>query len=141
MLLFTTALIMRFPEFQENPLAKIKRVDCALLPPCRRTLEIKVRRTQYVTSLWLHAGMASPGNSLSPTDFGWTVENNLMTPIWFDGPVIPDRLFTNVSNNTEDIVLESESSEIEIETTDGLVNDSDGEVWSEESDSEEDDLI
>ena len=136
----TTVLIMPFIDFQENPLANIKRVDCALLPPSRRTLEMKIRRTQYVTALWTHAMTASPGDGLSPTDYGWSASDNLLKPIWYEGPAIPDTLFTNGSNNTEDMDVEGDSeTESEVESISGLVSDSDGEAWSEDSDSEKED--
>ncbi|KAK3895072.1 hypothetical protein Pcinc_001168 [Petrolisthes cinctipes] len=54
----------------ENPLANIKRVDCALLPPTRQTLKMKIRRSQYVAALWRQATEASPGSGLRPSDFG-----------------------------------------------------------------------
>lgn len=93
---------------QENPLANIKRIDCALLPPSRPTLAMKIRRTQYVTTLWTNADTAAPGEGLSPTDYGWSVIDNLLKPTWFDGPAIPDSLFTNDSE-PEDMEIEDES--------------------------------
>ena len=38
----------------DKPLANIKRVDCALLPPCLRTLEMKVLRARYMLQLYGH---------------------------------------------------------------------------------------
>ena len=134
---------MQFFNFQENPLANIKRIDCALLPPSRPTLEMKVRRAQYVAALWTHAVTASPGDGLSPTDYGWCVKDNLLKPTWFEGPAIPDTLFTDGSND-EDLEVEDmevddgdSDSELDEETVDGLVSTADGEAWSEDSDSEE----
>uniref|UniRef100_UPI00358E4927 uncharacterized protein isoform X4 n=1 Tax=Myxine glutinosa TaxID=7769 RepID=UPI00358E4927 len=102
---------------QENPLVNIKRIDCALLPPSRRTLDMKIRRTQYVTALWTHAGTASPGDGLSPTDYGWSVNDNILKPTWFEGPVIPDSLFANGRNNAEDMEVVGDSeSELEVES-------------------------
>uniref|UniRef100_UPI00358F2F11 uncharacterized protein isoform X3 n=1 Tax=Myxine glutinosa TaxID=7769 RepID=UPI00358F2F11 len=113
----TTPLIMPFIDFQENPLVNIKRIDCALLPPSRRTLDMKIRRTQYVTALWTHAGTASPGDGLSPTDYGWSVNDNILKPTWFEGPVIPDSLFANGRNNAEDMEVVGDSeSELEVES-------------------------
>ncbi|XP_033097629.1 uncharacterized protein LOC117101706 [Anneissia japonica] len=121
---------------QENPLANIKRIDCALLPPSSRTLEMKIRRTQYITVLWTRAVTSSPSDSLSPTDYGWSVNENLLKPIWFEGPAIPDSLFTNHSNNRDDTELRDDSDYEEQAETD---SDSDGEAWSEDSESEEED--
>ena len=115
----TTALIMPFIDFQKNPLANIKRIDCALLPPSRPSIDMKIRRRQYVTALWTHAVTASLGDGLSPTDYGWSVNNNLLKPTWFEAPAIPDSLFTNGSNNAEDMDVEGDSeSDLEEETID-----------------------
>jgi hypothetical protein len=98
---------------------------------------MKIRRTQYVTALWTHATTAYPEEGLSPTDYGWYVNDNLLMPIWFEGPTVPDSLFANDSNNPDEMPVE-DGFDLEEETLDGL-SDSDGEAWSEESDSEEDD--
>jgi len=136
----TTALMMPIIDFQENSLAHIKRIDCALLPPSRRTLEMMIRRTQYVTALWTRAMTASPGDGLSPTNYGWSVSDNLLKPTWYEGPAIPDSLFMNDSNYAENMEFESDSeSDLEVETINELVSDSDGEAWSEDSDSEKED--
>ncbi|ESO95158.1 hypothetical protein LOTGIDRAFT_160924 [Lottia gigantea] len=52
---------------KDNPLANVKRIDCALLPPTRKTLEMKISRLQYVTVLWTLATKACPGDGLSMT--------------------------------------------------------------------------
>ena len=126
-----------------NPLANVKRVDCALLPPSRRTLQMKVRRAQYVTILWTNAATASPGDGLSPTEYGWSVNDNLLQPIWFQGPAVPDTLFTNSttvevdSDSDETIITGSEAQcDLEALSLDEL-SDSDDEPWSEDSDSDQ----
>ncbi|XP_048869412.1 uncharacterized protein LOC125741923 isoform X1 [Brienomyrus brachyistius] len=77
---------------KENPLANIKKVDCALLPPSRQTLKKKMMRAHYVTVLWSHANTASPDQGLSPTDYGWCCKEGLLQPTWFDGPSVLDSL-------------------------------------------------
>ncbi len=66
-------------------------------------------------------------NCLIPTDYGWHVDNSLLKPTWFEGPATPERLFAD--NNTKDQIIESEDA----------VSEGDDEVWSEYSDSEEED--
>ena len=56
--------------FQHDPLVNIKKVDCSLLPPTQRSLEMNLLRTRYVTMLWSHADSPCPRNGLSPTDYG-----------------------------------------------------------------------
>lgn len=80
----------------------------------------------------------SPGEGLSPTDYGWSMKDNLLKPMWFEGPAIPTSLFTDGSNNAEDIEIASDSAcGSEEVTAEDYVSDSDGEPWCEESDSEE----
>ena len=75
--------------------------------------------------MWTHAITASPGDSLSPTDYGWSVNDKLPKPTWFKELAIPDSLFMNGSNNTENLQDESDSKpELELETIDGLVRNS-----------------
>ena len=53
---------------------------------------------------------------------------------------IPDSLFTNDINMTEDTEVEGDSeSELEVETIDGLVANSDGKAWNEYSNTDEED--
>ncbi len=118
----TAAALIHSIDFQENPLANVKRIDCALLPPSCRTLAMKVRRTQYVAALWTRAATSTPGDGLSPTEYGWCLNDNLLTPIWYEGPAIPDNLFTSYIEDIE--IMESE---LEV----------DSDVWSEDSDSED----
>ena len=133
---FIAYLIMPFIDFQKNPLENIKRADGALLPPTRRSLEMKVHWTQYVTALWAHAITSYPAEGLSPTDYGWSLHGNLLKPIWFKGPTIPDNLFKSGTTNEDMEVEDDNESELEV---DGQMSESDGEAWSENSDSEKED--
>ena len=40
---------------------------------------------------------ACPTLGLSPTDYRWTMQDNLLVPLWFEGPAIPDALFASSS--------------------------------------------
>lgn len=123
--------------FQSKPLANIRKIDCALLPPCQRTLEKKLQRAHYVTVLWSHANLACPDQGLSPTDYGWSAKGNLLQPVWFDGPAIPDALFRDGDDNESDI----DSTEDEEDAADYIhLEISDGEAWSEDSDTDSDDV-
>lgn len=139
--IINTALISLSVAFQENPLANIKRVDCAMLPPCRQTLEMKIQRSQYVATLWMRAMTAAPGQGISPIDYGWSVEDKCLKPTWFEGPAIPRSLFTDGSDDgAEGIGIQSDDeSGTEVGTSDEQVSDSDDEAWSEGTDTEDED--
>ena len=71
-----------------------------------------------------------PTDGLSPTDYGWYVDDGLLKPTWFEGPPIPDSLFTN---DQEIEIVDDSNTELEVEGDDEL------EAWSEDSDSGQED--
>lgn len=113
--------------YQEDPLSKIKKVDCSLLPPTLKTLEMKVLRTQYVTCMWTHAGTPCPTEGISPLDYGWSIDNTVLQPVWFEGRAMPEHIFSTNSETDEEKQTSEEDN-----------NSSDDEPWSEDSDSDDD---
>ena len=79
--------------FQEDPLSKVKKVYCSLLPPTLKTLEMKVFRTQYVIYVWTHAGTPCPTEGISPLDYGWSFDNTVLQPVWFEGRAMSENTF------------------------------------------------
>lgn len=121
-------IVMLLYPAQTNPLANVKKIDCSLLPPSRRSLEMHLLRARYVTIIWLNASSACPAEGLSPTDYRWIVNDKLLQPNWFDGPAIPDSLFTD---ETEDV---TEENVVSGDEPDSDAESSDDEPWSEDSD-------
>lgn len=101
-------------------MSKVKKVDCALLPPCGKTLRNKVKRAQYVSIIWGNADSAHPSQGLDPLEYGWKNDNGHYYPDWFPGPAEPDSLFSDKNETNED-------------------NDDSGPEWSDDSDSESED--
>ena len=52
-------------------------------------MEKQLDRAHYVAVLWGHANTPSPHQSLSPTDYGWSVVGDLLQPTWFEWPAAP----------------------------------------------------
>ena len=71
-------------------MADVKKFDCALLPPCARTLYKKVQRAHFVSIIWGNADLPYPGNGLDPVNYGWKKSNGYYAPEWFSGPPVPD---------------------------------------------------
>lgn len=96
-----------------------------------------MQRAHYVAVLWCNANTASPDQGLSPTDYGWSVKDDLLQPVWFDGPATPSVLFTEENesgSDSDDTIIQTscghdghEGSDIEL---------SDDDPWSEDSDSD-----
>ena len=89
----------------------------------------------YVARLWMGAVKACPTLGLSPTDYGWTMQNDLLVPLWFEGPAIPDALFA--SSSAGDVEIVDECDDQDRQETES--SDSDKEAWSEGSESDMED--
>ncbi|KAK4322833.1 hypothetical protein Pmani_006431 [Petrolisthes manimaculis] len=108
------------------------------------------KRAQYVSILWNHANFACPDQGLSPTDYGWSANGNLLQPVWFDGPSLPDALFTDRDNNKDDsndTCSDSDettivkSTDVDSDADDHIYHEpSDDEAWSEDSDTDSQDV-
>ena len=95
-------------------------------------LEMKIRRSMYVARLWMGAEKACPTLGLSPTDYGWTMQDNLLVPLWFEGPAIPDALFA--SSSAGDVAIVDKCNNQHEQESESY--DSDEEAWSEGSKSD-----
>ncbi|CAL4180456.1 unnamed protein product, partial [Meganyctiphanes norvegica] len=86
---------------QETPLVNLKKVDCALLPPCLKTVHKKIQRAHYVSILWGNADSPYPGHGLDPVNYGWILRNGYYAPDWFSGPSISNDLFQESDQGDE----------------------------------------
>ncbi|KAK4317433.1 hypothetical protein Pmani_011441 [Petrolisthes manimaculis] len=110
---------------QAAPMKNLKKVDCALLPPCSKTVRNKLQRAHFVSIVWGNTESAHPDGELDPCDYGWQMKGGNYVPVWFSGPSVPCDLFEDeettdvadqeVQNGTEDDVAEYEESNSESE--------------------------
>ena len=89
----------------------IKKVDCALLPPCAKTLWNKTKRAQYLSIIWGNADSSQPGHDLNPLLYGWKQAHGHFTPEWFPGPDVPDNLFDEISTDSEPTTADEATSD------------------------------
>ena len=73
-------------------LARIKKINCASLPPCTKTLLNHIKSAQYVARMWKRADETNPTGEVSPTDNGWKLNQNCFEPDWFPGSFVPESL-------------------------------------------------
>ena len=74
----------------------------------------KIKRTNFVRSIWKYAHLSTPPNVLDPEKNGWTLIDNKYYPNWFDGEMsLPDILFIPSEDDIEadDIIYPSDSDE------------------------------
>lgn len=136
---------VRFEAFKKmtaGHLSKgMKRINCASLPPCEKVLVQHIKRAAYVAQLWSNATEVNPTLDKSPLDHGWVEdENGMYVPHYYDGESLPSAV-TPLASDID--VVEQEGDEDPYEAdTDVVDNDEveqgEGDVWSEDSDSDDD---
>ena len=107
---------------KSKPLARIKRINCASLPPSAKSLANHIKRANFVAEMRKNANEPQRTNGESPLDYGWKSTSQGYLPEWFVGNALPSAL-----RNDEAISSQSERGE-----------ESDG-AWSESSSDESDD--
>ena len=88
----------------DNNLDRLKVVDMAKLPPCRRSLEQHIRRVNFQVAIWKRAHIATP-DVPSPNDgHGWTLLEGKLEPLWYVGRVLPHELtdIADYSGNSDE---------------------------------------
>ena len=101
----------------------IRKMNCALLPPCSRTLRNHIKRSSYVTKMWKNAHEPIPTSGNNPLDYGWKLTDDCYQPDWFSGYQIPENLVMDSTNRNSTV-------EHDNEIDDG--------AWTEDSYSEDD---
>ena len=99
-----------------------------MLPPCRSTLQQKIKRAVYLSKVWGNADLANPSEGLRPDEFGWKKEANHYQPVWFEGPSLPTKLY---HASKQDADFEEED----------LLDDLQDAEWSDSSSDEESDEL
>ena len=73
---------------------KVRKINCASLPPCQKTLEQHILRANYISILWTRAGTRDPTDGIHPLSYGWVNNNGHFLPLWFEGNALPTSLTT-----------------------------------------------
>ncbi|CAH1106936.1 unnamed protein product [Psylliodes chrysocephalus] len=87
-----------------------KKVDGAILPPCKAELHKHLKRTSYISHLWSHAYLPQP-TEFSPTDYGWQDFGNKLIFQWFDGDQLPNSIDDKSINSEENQDQETNSQQ------------------------------
>lgn len=92
-------------------------VDMTTLPPCKRSLEQHVKRTNYQVAIWKRANSPTPDIPAVHKDHGWKMGETGLQPLWFEGLSQPQKLQDVAIDNSDDDDSDS----------DAYVNDSESE--------------
>ena len=102
------------PTKHSDPLDKIKGINPSSMPPCHSVLLNKIRRTNYVATLWKKARVHQPC-VLKAEDHGWKLNESAYRINWFEGEQLPqnivDILDEKDPDSEEDSSIYSESSD------------------------------
>ena len=105
-----------------GPANAIKNVNLATIPPCKRCLEIHIRRVNYQVAIWKHAHIAKPAIPTPSEEHGWIIEDGEVQPLWLKGddfvpPATTDILIDSIVSeeahgNSEDADLDTNDNDL-----------------------------
>ena len=72
----------------EKLITYVKKMDATLLPPCSSVVKEKIKRTNYICSIWNNATMAHPP-VFDAEKCGWKLEDGRYRIKWFEGDMSP----------------------------------------------------
>lgn len=87
-----------------------KNIDISSLPPCRHSLVQHIHRTNYQVGIWKRALEPNP-TIPSPVGHGWSMDGEVLEPLWFEGNTLPRELLEETITQSEENVEESEESD------------------------------
>ena len=99
----------------------LKKVDLGRMPPCKRSLIMHSRRSNYRLRQFKLSHIAQPEIPPPNRDHGWNNCTDHLEPLWYDGPVLPQTLTdlmvtgegnTEETDDEDDIVSEAEEGEL-----------------------------
>ena len=95
---------------------QIKKIDCGLLPPCKKVLQNKIKRSQYVAITWSNADQPNPTEGMNPEEYGWYKVGNSFLPKWYEGSPLPAAEDLHVNDRNESSDEEDDECTLESET-------------------------
>ena len=92
------------PKNSLKPLGSIKPIDLTSFPPCRKVLDLHMKRAWYIARLYKTAITANPCYEYTPIDFGWrlSVCRNFLEIDWFHGDQVPCEV-ESIADNAEEL--------------------------------------
>ena len=93
----------KYKKKDENQsVTKVKSFDGSRVPPCKKVLTEKIKRTKCVARKWM-TSVDALQPVWCPSDFGWKLDDGKYTIKWYDGEVAPKCLDTACTDgSTED---------------------------------------
>ena len=120
-------------------MTNVKKVNCAVIPICAKTVHNKMQRAHFISIIWGNADSARPGHGLYHLmNHGWKEKNGYYTPDLFLSPALLGYLFLE-GEQEEDSIEDHQSDQPDVNTVFENDDDSNSEnAWSDDSESETD---
>ena len=67
------------------------KIDLSKLPPCRRSLLPHIKRVNYRVAQWKRSHIKTL-EVPAPKDHGWALNEDILEPVWSEGPVMPSKV-------------------------------------------------
>ena len=95
------------PKGNEESLSCVKKLDGSSLPPCSKTLLEKIKRTKFITAMWMSSNQPHPPQQ-NPESSGWLLRNGKYQILWYQEEASPK--LVDVACNDFDEYEEEEGS-------------------------------
>ena len=114
------------PQNSLKPLDTIKSIDPTSFPPCRKVLDLHMKRAWYIARLYKTAITAYTCYEYTPIDFGWrlSVCRNFLEIDWFHGDQLPCEV-ESIADNAEELEESDSDSDSDSDMVDSDDNDAD----------------
>ena len=123
----------RFTPGDDRPLSHCKGIDLSQLPPCKKGLQMHIKRANFQTMVWKNAAFNFP-EIPKPEANGWkrTVSGSLAVDWFGDDDILPAELVNIIADEEQP---EEDSIEMEDDSVEEWLSDSDSEDEFSDSDS------
>ena len=88
------------PKTGNEPLDKIKGINPSNIPPCQKVLYEKIRRVNFIASIWKNAARKEPCR-LDPLNNGWYLRDGMLHVQWFQGDLVPHYIWQALENDSD----------------------------------------
>ena len=92
-------------------LSNYSGVDMSLLPPCRDSLRMHIKRANYQALIWYHSRHALPCIP-GPSGHGWQITEGQLSIKWTENDLMPQELVLMEEPEQSDVQEEEEIPDI-----------------------------
>ena len=81
----------KYKPNESKLISNMKKFDGSCLSPCSRVLKEKIKRTKYITGVWLSSVFLLPPDP-PPLNYGWIIQHQKYQVRWFYGSQSPQSI-------------------------------------------------